>query len=159
MRYSTEIKPDKSFIPPAERKQMSRWKSSLNKSKWGDTRLHNELTNSAFMLLIRRVKKLYKGSNIEAYQRDHRIDSALNPTTMETFITPDLYLEIECEYVHHRCQVLYNISQSPHAEQIAIWLKEYPFSIASKEQALDGGVAAYFDRVKAFQAATFFTTL
>jgi len=159
IRTDDVSKPYKTFLPDSERKQMSRWKASQLKSKWGDTRLHNELTDSAFMLLVRRVKRLYSGSNIEVYERDHRHDSVLNSSTMHTFITPNLYLELECSHVHHRCQVLYSIGNCRSPEQIHTWLKEYPFSIAKQEQSLDGGISAYFNRVRSCQDSKYFNTL
>jgi len=159
IRTDDVSKPYKTFLPDSERKPMNRWKASQLKSKWGDTKLHNELTNSAFMLLLTRLKRLYSGYKIEVYERDHRIDSKFNATTMHVFMTKQLYLEIECSYVEHRCQLLYSIGNCPGADQIKRWLKEYPFSIAKREHTPKGGISAYFDRVKAYQGDKHFYTL
>ena len=137
--------------PPAKR-----WKSSQQKSKWQDVQQDNYLLNAAFMRLIGRIKSLYKDSGIMVYERDQRHNSSLNPTIMYSFITKTLLLELECEYVQHRCELYYDLNNCHHEAQIRKWLKEYPFSISSVQKTPTGGIAEYFDRILAFQGDSHF---
>lgn len=139
--------------PPAKR-----WKSSQQKSKWHDVQQDNYLLNAVFMRLIERIKTLYKHSGIVVYERNHRNDSSLNPTIMHSFITKTLLLELECEYVHHRCELYFDFNNCPHEAQIKMWLKEYPFAVSTIQKTPRGGIAAYFDRILAFQGDSHFIT-
>jgi len=149
----------KPLIPYDERPPSKRWKSSQYKSKWRDVQQDNYLLNAAFMRLIERIKSLYKDSGIMVYERDQRNDSSLNPTIMHSFITNNLLLELECEYVQHRCELFYDFNNCPHEAKIRKWLCEYPFSISSVQKTPDGGIAEYFDRIRSFQDDKYFITL
>ena len=142
-----------------QRTPMKLWRASQVKSKWTDVKQHNEQMNSAYKLLLTRVKKFYTGRNEHVFERDQRTDSSTSSSTMHTFLTKDLFLELECQPVSHSCRILYDFSRCPFEATIRKWLCEYPFSVASHHERCEGGVTAYFNRVLAYQRGKYFYNL
>lgn len=142
----------------AKRFYKKRW-IQATLSKYAHLKPQNELMNTVFMSLIRKVKTLYNGLNELAYERDSRHDSTRNCSTMHCFITQALYLELTCDFVEHKCYVHFDFERCPFEQQIRELLKAYPIIMACKHEPRKGGVTAYFARVKAYQPNQFFFTL
>jgi len=136
-----------------------RWIQAATLPKYAHLKPQNDLMNTMFMSLIKKVKTLYIGRNEFAYERDSRHDSTQNCSTMHCFITKTVYLELTCDFVEHKCYVHFDFERCPFEQQIREYLKAYPIIMASKQEPRNGGVAAYFARVKAYQPSQYFFTL
>ena len=121
------------------------------KGQYKHLRAHNEGVERMFMQIIECVKTHYLKPNELVFEHDSRKDTTLNSSPMHTFITKNLFLELECTYGKYECVVLYDFQDCSFEQEVRKLLKPYPLSVAAKHEPRAGGVAAYFNRVYQFQ--------
>jgi len=136
-----------------------RWTIPYLKTQYNHLRPHNEAIEAAFMELIKSVKSLYTTRNELVFERNDKRDRTLNSSTMHTFITSSLYLELECDFFELKCKVLYDFEKCPFEREIRKLLTIHPFDTVARHEPRKKGVAASFEAVKAFRGMTHFYNL
>ena len=136
-----------------------RWKLTRSDNQDPVRVTRNFVIDQGFMFLLGRVKALYQGSGMEAFERDLRNDRSFTAVGMHAFITPDLRLELECNY-DLECCVTYDFEGCEHEAQILNWIQgSDSIRKCSQHQPTKGGLKAAFDRLKLLHPAECFSLL
>jgi hypothetical protein len=128
-----------------------RWKGAH--ATYGNEHLkyYNPLVETAYMNLLTKVKALYATKQEYVFERDLKENDNHNCTSMHSFLTSSLVLELECGLLDYKLYVHYDFDNCPFEQEIRKLLDAYPFKRAALHSPKEQGVAAYFKAVVAFQ--------
>jgi hypothetical protein len=146
-----EINQANNSNPATKSSLRKQWTIPYSKGQYKHLRVHNEVVERMFMQIIKCIKTHYLKPNELVFEHDSRKDRTLNSSTMHSFITKNLFLELECTYGTYECVVLYDFQDCSFEQEVRKLLRPYPLSVAAKHAPRTSGVTAYFNRVYQFQ--------
>lgn len=120
--------------------------------------MQNNCTEASYHSVINAVKKLYLKRNEVYYERDLKKDKSQGSLGIHSFITPNFYWILYCEFTYTYA-VDFAFFDCPYEAEIRKMLRAYPLDRQAKEKDLQPNFNTFYQNVLKVQDLVYLHSL
>lgn len=102
-----------------------RWAIAKSKTYNKPLMMQNSCVEAAYIRIVKAVKNTFMAAGTTYYEKDSRTDKSDGLMAMHSFITPDFYFHLQCNFEYHY-EVEYSFGDCSYEGIIREMLKAYP---------------------------------